>query len=345
MRRAVKIMGAVALGVLAVFTIIAGWSFCETRRRHHDAPPPGQFFVVNGKQLHIECTGQGSPAVVLESASSAAWSEWRLVQPQLSQVTRVCSYDRPGHGWSPTSGDTRDAEGIVRDLHGLLDTAGVRRPFVLVGHSAGGLYVREYAYEYPNEIAGVALIESSSPRQLDELPGSRASYEEDKRDARGLELWKDRARVWSGWDRLVGNCSVSPSKTVQGEWVAQYAAMACRPGYVGTDEIELPYFETSSKESARLKSFGSIPLLVVSQDITFDVDDESPRERAQQPVWEREQEEEKTLSPRSWRVIAKNSGHMVPRERPDVIVREVARLVTYLRGGDAPPFGTTSQGR
>jgi pimeloyl-ACP methyl ester carboxylesterase len=342
MRRVFKTAGALALSVLAVFTIIAGWSFGEAWQKHHYNQPPGKFFIVNGKSLHIECSGQGSPAVVLESAASAPWSEWRLVQPQLSDVTRVCSYDRSGHGWSPPSSDARDAEAVVRDLHGLLDSAGVLRPFVLVGHSAGGPYVREYAHEYPNEIAGVALIESSSPQQMDELPGFRASYEEDERDARGLALWKDRARVWSGWDRLVGNCSVSSSKTIQGKWVAQYAAMACRPGYVDTDEIELPYFEASSKESAQLKSFGSIPLLVVSRDVTFGVDDESPRGRAQQPVWEREQEEEKTLSQRSWRVIAQNSGHMVPIEHPDVIVREVTRLVSYVRGGVAPPFGSTT---
>jgi pimeloyl-ACP methyl ester carboxylesterase len=339
--RVLKVIGAAALSFAVAALILASWSFLVARQKHLNTPPPGTFVTVDGKQLHIECTGQGSPAVVLEAASSAPWSEWRLVQPQLSQVTRVCSYDRPGHGWSPPSNDVRDAKAIVRDLRGLLDSAGVGRPFVLVGHSAGGLYVREYAIEHPEDIAGIALIEASSPQQIDELPGFRASYEEEKRDAHD-DLWKDRARVWTGWERLAGHCSVSPSKTIQGKWVAQYEAMACRPGYVDTDEIELPYFELSSKESARLKTLGEVPLLVISRDVSFHADEQSPRGRSQLPVWDREQEQEKALSHKSWCVVAERSGHMINNDRPDVIVREVTRLVTYLRGGEAPPFGSTA---
>jgi hypothetical protein len=135
---------------------------------------------------------------------------------------------------------------------------------------------------------------------------------------------------------------VSPSKTIQGKWVAQYEAMACRPGYVDTDEIELPYFELSSKESARLKTLGEVPLLVISRDVSFHADEQSPRGRSQLPVWDREQEQEKALSHKSWRVVAERSGHMINNDRPDVIVREVTRLVTYLRGGEAPPFGSTA---
>lgn len=100
---------------------------------------------VDGLQMHIDCSGTGSPAVVLEAAASAPWSVWRKVQPELSKVTMVCSYDRAGHGWSEPRKGRRDAETIVRELHLLLDKAGVKPPFVLAGHSAGGLYVREYA--------------------------------------------------------------------------------------------------------------------------------------------------------------------------------------------------------
>jgi pimeloyl-ACP methyl ester carboxylesterase len=338
--RLIKAIAALALCCLAVLVVLATWSFLASWRKHHDAPPPGNFYTIAGKEMHIECSGVGSPAIVLESAASAPWSEWRLVQPALSKITQVCSYDRRGHGWSPPSNDPRDAEAIVRDLHALLDSAGVRRPFVLAAHSAGGLYAREYFIEHPDEVAGLVLIESSSPQQIDELPGFRASYEEDKRQARN-DLWWDRIRVWTGWERIAGHCSVSPSKTIQGRWVAQYEAMACRQGYVDTDEIELPYFEVSSRESARLKSVGRIPLLVISRDVAFNADKASPRERAQLAIWDREQEQEKALSAKSWRVIAESSGHMIPLDRPDVVVREMTRLVIYLRGGAAPPFGKT----
>jgi pimeloyl-ACP methyl ester carboxylesterase len=275
----------------------------------------------------------------MEAAASAPWSQWRKVQPDVSQITRVCSYDRAGHGWSEPRKGSRDAETIVRELHSLLDRAGVKRPFVLAGLSAGGLYVREYAREFPSDVAGVALIESSSPRQIDELPGFRASYEEDKHVAEH-ELWEDRLRVWSGWERLLGHCNVS-AKDFPG-WADQYNAMACRPDYVDTDENELNYFEESSKQAGRLISFGSIPLLVITRDPELRKEGMTPRGVAQIQVWDGEQEASKSLSPLSWRVIARNSGHMVQLDRPDVIIAEITRLIDYLRGGPAPPFGSTA---
>ena len=289
--------------------------------------------------MHIECSGTGSPTVVMEAAASAPWSQWRKVQPELSQITRVCSYDRAGHGWSEPSNGPRDAETIVRELHSLLDKAEVKRPIVFAGHSAGGLYVREYAREFPAEVTGVALIESSSPDQLDEVPGFRAAYEEDKRDA-NRQLWEDRLRVWSGWERLIGHCSV-PAKDYLG-WTSQYNAMACRPDYVDTDEFELPYFGESFKQAARLTNLGRIPLLVISRDPDLRKAGMTKLQMAQQPVMAREQEAFKSLSPLSWHVIARSSGHMVPHDRPDVIVAEMTRLIDYLRGGPAPPFGTTA---
>jgi pimeloyl-ACP methyl ester carboxylesterase len=90
--------------------------------------------------MHIDCSGTGSPPVVLEAAASAPWSQWRKVQPELSRITQDCSCDSAGHGWSKPREGARDAETIVRELHSLLDKAGVKRPFVLAGLSAGGLY-------------------------------------------------------------------------------------------------------------------------------------------------------------------------------------------------------------
>jgi pimeloyl-ACP methyl ester carboxylesterase len=315
------------------------WNLAAAKWQHERNPVPGNFYTVEGRQMHIQCSGAGSPAIVMEAAASAPWSLWRKVQPELSQITRVCSYDRAGHGWSEPRNGPRDAETIVRELHTLLDQAGVKRPFVLAGHSAGGLYVREYAREFPADIAAVALIEASSPRQIDELPGWRASYEEDKRDAK-YELWEDRLRVWSGWQRLLGQCSV-PAKDFPG-WAGQYNAMGCRPGYVDTDESEFNYFEESSQQAGRLKSFGSVPLLVITRDLNMRGKGMSANRLAQIPVWDGEQEASKSLSPLSWRVIAHGSGHMVPLDRPDVIVAEMTRLINYLRGGPAPPFGSTT---
>lgn len=223
---------SVAICLLLLLTLSL-WNLTAAKWQHERNPVPGNFYTVDGLRMHIDCSGTGSPAVVMEAAASAPWALWRKVQPELSRITQVCSYDRAGHGWSDPRKGPRDAETIVQELHSLLDKAGVKRPLVLAGHSAGGLYVREYAREFPGEVAGIALIESSSPRQIDELPGFRVAYEEDKRDAK-RELWNDRLRIWSGWERLLGHCSV-PAKDFPGR-AGQYNAMACRPDYVDTDE-------------------------------------------------------------------------------------------------------------
>jgi pimeloyl-ACP methyl ester carboxylesterase len=330
------------IAVVACLLLLLGpslWNVLLVKWQHAHNPVPGAFYTVEGSQMHIDCTGAGSPTIVMEHAASASWLLWRRVQPELSKLTRVCSYDRAGHGWSPPRSRPRDAETIVRELHSLLDQAGVKRPIVLVAHSAGGLYAREYAREFPSELAGVALIDASSPQQIEELPGWRASYENDKQDQQRELPW-DNLRVWSGWDRLLGHCHFTPSKKDE-SFAGQYQAMQCRPGYVDTDESELTDFEQSSKEATRLESFGKIPLLIISQDTGLCSPGMTTNQLAQNPVWEREQEESKSLSPLSWRVIAHGSGHMVPLNRPDVIIVESTRLINYLRGGPTPQFGST----
>ena len=119
------------------------WNFAETHRQHKRNPVPGSFYSIEGRPMHIDCSGGGSPVVILEAAASTPWSEWRLVLPGLTQLTQVCSYDRAGHGWSEPRDGPRAAETIVRELHLLLIQAGLKPPLILVGHSAGGLYVRE----------------------------------------------------------------------------------------------------------------------------------------------------------------------------------------------------------
>lgn len=327
-RNAARIVMICFGACLLIFAVLSLWNIEAEARLRRQHPVPGDFYSVGGRQMHIYCSGMGSPTVILESAASARWTQWRKVQPELSNLTRVCSYDRAGHGWSERRRGLRDAETIVSELHLLLDQVGVERPFIYAGESAGGLYVREYAREHPAEITGVALIESSSPQQIDELPGWRADYEKERRDAERA-LWKDRLLVWFGWERLLGHCSSGPN------------AVDCRDTYVDMDQNELPYFEESSREAGRLTTFGSVPLLIVTKDANLK-HERTAQDAAQDAVWDKEQETSKGLSPLSWRVIARSSGHIVPIDRRDVVVAEITQLIRYLRGGPAPPFGSTA---
>ncbi len=129
-------------------------------------PPLGALVDIGQRRMHLHCTGSGSPVVVLEAGASSFALDWALVQPPLARVTRVCSYDRAGHGWSDsaTRGDT--PENIVRDLRTLLVVAGERGPFILVGASRGGIYTRMYELMHPSDVAGMVFVDPSHEDRL-----------------------------------------------------------------------------------------------------------------------------------------------------------------------------------
>src|SRR5918998_3069707 len=166
----------VVLLVLAVLGAIYQAIATELAERAY--PPPGEMVDVGGYRLHINCVGQGSPTVVLDAGSGGMSAQWVRVQQEVSGSTRVCAYDRAGMGWSEMGPDPRDAERITGELHTLLEGADIEGPCVLVGHSFGGMYMQTYAARYPDEVAGVGLVDSSTdPDQFSQPPEAQDSYE------------------------------------------------------------------------------------------------------------------------------------------------------------------------
>lgn len=129
-------------------------------------PPPGRLVDVDGRKLHLHCVGTGSPTVVLEAGASSFALDWSLVQPDVARNQRACAYDRAGSGWSEPRLDVETPARIVSDLHTALTAAGEKPPFVMVGASAGGLYVRLYQLEYPADVAGLVLVDPSTEDRL-----------------------------------------------------------------------------------------------------------------------------------------------------------------------------------
>jgi pimeloyl-ACP methyl ester carboxylesterase len=127
---------------------------------------PGLLVDVGGRTLHINCSGSGSPTVILEAVASSFALDWSLVQPEIARTHRVCSYDRAGSGWSDPRGEVDTPARVVRDLHTLLSASGEKSPFVLVGASMGGVYVRLYQLEYPNDVAGIVFVDASTEEGL-----------------------------------------------------------------------------------------------------------------------------------------------------------------------------------
>ncbi|SHN88690.1 alpha/beta hydrolase fold [Geodermatophilus obscurus] len=124
---------------------------------------PGQLYDVGGHRLHLNCTGSGGPTVVLMSGQGGFSASWARIAPAVADTTRVCAYDRAGQGWSEDAPEAQDGVAAATDLHTLLDRAGEQGPYVLVGHSIGGDHAMVYADRYPEQVAGMVLLDATNP--------------------------------------------------------------------------------------------------------------------------------------------------------------------------------------
>jgi pimeloyl-ACP methyl ester carboxylesterase len=143
-------------------------------RRTHVAP--GQLIDVGGHRLHLNCLGAGTPAVILESGLGETAAYWAGISTPVARDTKVCVYDRAGRGWSDPVSAPQDGVAVSRDLHILLDRGGVQGPLVLVGHSSGAQYVRIFAGRYPEQVAGMVLLDGQPAEALERLPTYPAFY-------------------------------------------------------------------------------------------------------------------------------------------------------------------------
>ncbi|MEZ4735051.1 MAG: alpha/beta hydrolase [Caldilineaceae bacterium] len=146
---------ALLILLVALGAIGAAYQAMATVRDARAFPPSGQLVDVGGYRLHLSCIGQGSPTVILESGQANSLAVWSWIQPEVAKTTQVCAYDRAGIGGSDTGPLPRDARQMVRELHTLLQNAAIAPPYVLVGHSFGGLVTHVYAAQYPAEVAGL----------------------------------------------------------------------------------------------------------------------------------------------------------------------------------------------
>ena len=164
------------LAVLGIASVGGGYETVRESLDARDYPMPGQLIDVGGHRLHLHCTGSGSPTVVLEPGLGAASSDLGWIAPAVARDTTVCVYDRAGRGWSDAADGPQDGAHIAADLHTLLDRAHVPGPYVLAGHSFGGLYVLSFAAQFPDQVAGLVLLDSTAPKPGPPLPTNTDSY-------------------------------------------------------------------------------------------------------------------------------------------------------------------------
>ncbi len=291
-------------------------------------PPPGRFVEVDGLRMHLVCMGQGSPTVILDSGLSDTWLHWYKVQPEVAKLARVCAYDRAGLGWSDPRPGPRTSGVIAKELHTLLRNAGVAPPFVLVGHSRGGLDVMVYASLYRAEVAGMVLVDSSHPDQNRVLPPEwRFSG-----DRWHSDMQRDRALMPFGIPRLLGWCGTSlPDRQ------AAFRAFDCTVQQKLGTMAEIEGFDESLEQARAAVSLGDMPLVVIS---------EAPSDPAMKryiALFEPLHDDMAHRSSRGRRVIAEGSGHQVHRERPDLVIAAIRDVVTsYSPSMPSPPPGFNS---
>ena len=165
------------LAVLALASVGGGY---QTVRESIDAaayPVPGQLIDVGGHRLHLSCMGAGGPTVVLEPGLGEASSAMAWITPAVARDTRVCVYDRAGRGWSDAADGPQDAAQTATDLHTLLERAHIPGPYVLAGHSFGGMYVLTFAAKFPDQVAGMVLLDSTAPAAAATPPTKTGSYD------------------------------------------------------------------------------------------------------------------------------------------------------------------------
>jgi pimeloyl-ACP methyl ester carboxylesterase len=152
--------------------------------------------------MNIDCSGQGRPTVILESGSGGPSVDWLMVQPQVAKFSRVCSYDRAGYGWSESGPEPRSSLQIAHELKQLLQAASEESPYVLVGHSMGGYDIRVYTGQYPNDVAGMVLVDASHEDQDLRAPQSIRKWSQDYRKHPGWKKLKYFLQLHLGWARM-----------------------------------------------------------------------------------------------------------------------------------------------
>ncbi len=244
------VLGLVALGG-AIETVIEATT-------KTDPPPGGHTYLVAGHKLYMRCTGAGSPTVVLFNGLGERTPSWAWVQGDVARQTRVCAFDRAGEGWSGAGVGGQDAHQLSSDAHGLLKAANVPGPYVVAGHSVGGLYALAYAMDYPADVSGVALLDSSTPYQFD-LPSYPKFYWALRRLS-GLMPPLARTGVVRAYIGLAGSSLPAGAASNSEDF-------ASSPRELNADRLELAELRTVMNQTKALTSLDGKPLYVLSADV------------------------------------------------------------------------------
>lgn len=294
--------------------------------------------IDHGRRLNIDCIGSGSPTVVFD-AGLANWSQiWGLVQPVIAQTTRACAYDRAGLGFSDPATRPGSSANIVDDLHRLLEAAGIAPPYVLVGHSYGGMNVRLYASIYRNEVAGLVLDDSSHEewtarwlvKHPDERIGMATADADDVKNARDC-LAAARVGLVPGTP-IFAQCATSTSNPRYLDAIsAVYGRLQQQPAFLQARIWEEHAFDYDSPPQLLLarRSFGDLPLVVLTH-AQSDSPSGLPEDEGGDLAMELH-DDLAGLSTRGVHRVVPSSSHDIHFDQPQAVIDAILEVVAAAR--------------
>ena len=291
-------------------------------------PPVGKMVDIGGYRLHIDCQGEGGPTVVFDAGQGESGLSWSPIQQEIARNTRVCVYDRAGIGWSEPGTRPRTARVMVEELHILLEKGGIPKPYVLVGASLGGLNARLYAHLYPEEVAGLVLLDAAHEEQY--LPEAVQKALKQMSGLMSLMAVYAVLMVRSGlaalFPRLIPGGSISPAGSID-QVLRVSNASYMQAAVAEIKDVEHSHAEVREMEVA---SLGHIPIIVirhgkVQEQMMPDVTQvmEETNERLQSKV--AQQSENARL------IVAEESGHAIQMDQPKLVVQAIMEVVEAVR--------------
>lgn len=324
-----RIIQVIIFLIGAIVILLIGGSIYQQFSIKRDAdnyPAPGEMIDVGGHRLHLYCIGEGEATLIIDTGA-ADWSlSWLALQEDLSERTRTCVYDRAGLGWSEAGQAPRTSETLVHELHTLLANANIEPPYIFLGHSLGGYNARIYHEQYPDDLAGMILLESAHPDQWNQLPAEVEGLVEEQ-----VGLLNTMALLSNfGIVRVILPAHAHHSDDFQGIYRSHMATSR----HMTASAYELG----GGIESARQvpdRSLDDLPLVVVTAANSFDAfrdfTDNLPFEEAE-AAWQSLQLELAGLSTNSTHLISANATHNIHFDDPEIVIEAVEQMLSMLEG-------------
>ena len=270
---------------------------------------PGRLVDVGGYRLHIYCVGEGVPTIIFDSGVGGFSLEWSRVQNVLARRTRVCSYDRAGYGWSDPGPLPRTSKRITRELHTLLERAGVAGPYIVAGHSFGGYNAQLFARNYPDETAGLVLIDASHPEQIERLPSPEPGT---------------TRRVRPGASNyIVTRHFPHPNYPDENALVAQRIMQSWHHKMTWREEMTV--FSVSAKQVRVSRPMPDVPVVVLTRGRSFWPGYSNGDETEQ--VWMELQGELSQLGANPVHLVAERSGHVIHLDQPGIVITAMQTML------------------